>query len=241
MKKYSSIIIRVIAVVMAAVSLYLLLLSPATVKISDTHEMARTVIDKTAQQSEDPDLKNGVNIVKESGLEDTLINSLPKNYQINFSYADIYHLTSVYDEEGRISSKDIGLNAQNRLEDVIDRFITEAVNMKLREESGQVAHLINIYRYSIFVIVLLYLLAAILFIFKHYSAVIPLILGSLSSFGALWYFCLEANSELQSKIYSGISINLNAGIWCGLIIALVLVIVWPFLLKIIRKNEQKDA
>lgn len=239
--KYASKIIRIVTILLAGLSLYLLLLSSATIKINDTHQMAREVIDNAGQNTEDSEIKDGINIVKSSGIEQVFINSLPKNVTLKFSYADVYHLSSVYDEKGKVSASDIGLKAQNRLEDVINRFITEAVNLKLKDESKQVYHIISIYRYSIFGIILLYILAAILIFLKRYSASIPLILGSVISFGCLWYFCNEANAELQEEVYRGIHITLESGIWIGLFIGLGLAFLWPFLLKIIKRNDAKDA
>ncbi|EFG55318.1 hypothetical protein LA664_04570 [Lactobacillus amylolyticus] len=239
--KYGSRIIRLVAILLAGLSLYFLLLSSATIKIDNTHEMARTVINRSFSKSEDAEIKSGVEIVKESGLEDLLISGLPKHVNLKFSYADVYHLTSVYDDKGKVSTGDLGLKAKNRLEDVINRFIVEAINAKLREESRQVHHLISIYRYSIFVIILLYILSTVLMWLKRYTASIPLLLGSIISFGALWYFCNEANNELQSTVYKGISIQLEAGIWTGLIIGIVLAIAWLFLLKWIKRNDASHA
>lgn len=239
--KLSSRIMRIIAIILAAVSLYLLLLSSATLKIDNTHKMAETVVDRVVKNTNNPELKDGVRFVRDSGLQDVLINDLPKKWQLNFSYADIYHLSRVYDEKGKVSANDIGLSSKNKLEEVLNTFIVGAVNDKLKEESEQVYHLISIYRYSIFIIILLYLLGAILIWLKKYWASLPLLIGSISSFGALWYFCHEASEELQEEVYRGISINLEAGIWIGLLIALIVAIAWPFMLKMIRKGEIRDA
>lgn len=239
--KINSKIWRVLLILITALSLYFSLLGKANLKIANTHQMAKDVISRVIDKSNNKDLKDTVEIVEASGLEDMLISGLPKKFQLDFSYANIYHLSSKYDQTGQITAQDLGLKHKNKLEEVINRFIADAVNARLKEESQQVTHIISIYRYSIFVIILLYLLAAILIWLKRYWASLPLLLASLSSFGALWYFCREANDELQSKVYSGISVQINTEVWLGLILGLIVALGWPYVLKLIKKEDAKNA
>lgn len=238
MKKW---IIRIITAALAFMSLYLLLLSPTTLKINNTRQMAKTIINRVVSESGNNELKTGIKMVEDSGLEDLLLKDLPKKYEINFSYADVYHLSSKYDEEGKITAKDIGLKSNNNLTKVINSFLIKEINHKLDEESAQVYHIISIYRYSLVVIVLLYILAAVLFLFGRYSASVPLLIGSIGTFGALWYFVVDTSNELRSRIYQGISIDISNGVFLGLAISVIVACVWPFLLKYLRKGDKDNA
>lgn len=239
--KYFSKIIRIILIFFCGLSIYLLLLSSASLHINNTHEMATILVDKTAKKTENKQLKAGIKFLKDSGLEEVLINGIPKDLTLKFSYADVYHLTSEYDQKGKISAKDLNLKANNKIEKLINNYVVNVINYKLSEESQQVYHLISIYRYSIFAIILVYVLAVVLIWLKRYSASIPLLVGSIVSFGALQYFCREASFALQKQVYEGISIKLDLGIWLGLIIGVLLAVIWPVILKYIKKVESLNA
>ncbi|KRL90336.1 hypothetical protein [Lactobacillus kalixensis] len=240
MRKFIPKVVKIIAVLLAGLSLYLLLLSSATVRVDDTHKMAKEVIDKVLKNSDQPELTDAIKMVRTSGLEDDLIANLNPRIKIDFSYADVYQLSTKYDNNGKLTVKDFPYKPHNSLEEVIEKFLLVQVNKELKKESEQVSHLISIFRYSIFAIVLLYILAAILFIFGRYWASIPLLVGSLTSFGALWLFCNSMTRQLQAEVYSGITIDVNSGIWIGLIIGLVTAIAWPFLLKLTQDKKKEE-
>lgn len=90
----------------------------------------------------------------------------------------MYRLSTKYDETGKITPSDLNLENSNRLEEVVNQFIVKEINQKLKEDSKQVYHIISIYRYSIFIIVLLYTLGALLIIFGKYWASIPIIIAT---------------------------------------------------------------
>ena len=118
--KYFSKIIRIILIFFCGLSIYLLLLSSASLHINNTHEMATILVDKTAKRTENKQLKAGIKFLKDSGLEEVLINGIPKDLTLKFSYADVYHLTSEYDQKGKISAKDLNLKANNKIEKLIN-------------------------------------------------------------------------------------------------------------------------
>lgn len=239
MKKYKLIIIKVICLVVLIASLLLLLLSPVKLRVNDTHVMAKAVISKEINDSNNPDLKVTAKMVKNSGLEDALINTLPRKFKLDFSYARLYKLSRKYNQNGKLTKGDLGLKTTNRVAEVINNFLIKEINYELKQKSAQLAHVITIYQISIFVIILLYLLAAVLIIFNRYWAVLPILIGSLSSFGALWYFCKDTNYALQHRVYTGINLNVAPGIYFGLILALLVSVAWPFLLRVSRRGEEK--
>lgn len=228
---------RIIAAGLAAISVYLLLFSPATVQVNNTHKMAQEIVSSLVKNSGNRELQLTAKLVKESGLEDELISSLPKNVKIDFSYRDVYRLTSAYDNNGKLTAKDLNLNSTNKLEEVINNFFVAQINQKLKQEADRVNHVIIIYRYSIFAVLLLYLLAIIWFLFGKYSASIPLFIAAVISFGAMWLFCQEANLQLQAQIYPGIVFNVDDGIWLGLLICVVVAAIWPFLLRLSKQRK----
>ena len=237
MKKSFAILSKIIVSALTLISMYLLLFSPTTLRINNTHKMATTIINRVVEQSDNDGLKVGVKMLEESGLENVLLSELPKKYQHDFSYVNLYQLSRKYDEEGKITESDIGLKSKNNLTKVINSYLTKEINRKLREESTRVHHIISIYRYSLLAIVLLYVLAIVLFIFNRYWASVALLIGAVITYGALLYFVTEANAEFQSQIYSGINLSINAGVDLGLFIGVIVAIIWPFLLHKIRKSE----
>ena len=84
------IILRVLMVICTAVSFFLLLTSVISLKINDTQAMGKAVINRVVADSDNPNLKDGVRFLEVSGLEQTLLKQLPKKYQVEMSYADLY-------------------------------------------------------------------------------------------------------------------------------------------------------
>ena len=229
MKSIGNILLRLIMVACTALSFFLLLTSNVSLKINDTQAMGKEVINRVVQESDNSNLKIGVKLLEDTGLEQTLLEQLPKKYKIEMSYADLYRLCEKYNEKGELSTKDLGLTSKTKLEEIINDYLIKQINNKLDEKSEEISHVITIYEYSIFGIGLLFLLAAILIIFGRALASIPLAIA------ALWIFSNEAMTSLQSRVYSGILVTLSSNIWLGLIIGLGTAIVWPFLIKIMKR------
>ncbi|MCT7790558.1 MAG: hypothetical protein N4R38_04515, partial [Lactobacillus crispatus] len=89
MKNIVKIILRLIMVGLAAVSFWLLMTSNVSLKINDTQAMGKEVINRVVDDSDNPNLKAGVELLEASGLEKTLLEQLPPIYQVNLSYADL--------------------------------------------------------------------------------------------------------------------------------------------------------
>lgn len=237
MKKIANIVLRLVMIACTALSFFLLLTSNVSLKINDTQAMGKEVINRVVQESDNSNLKIGIKILEASGIEQNLLNQLPKKYQIDMSYADLYRLCEKYNEKGKLSTTDLGLTSKTKLEEIINAYLIKQINHKLDEKSEEVSHVITIYEYSIFGVSLLFLLAIILIIFGRTWATVPLAIASLGSFAALLIFSNEAMVDLQSRVYSGIIVTLSSNIWLGLIIGLVTAVIWPFLLKMMKRTK----
>lgn len=235
-KKIWKVVLRLIAGVLVLLSAYLMLTSYVRLQINDTHAMTKHVVRKVVNDSDNMELGLATNFLEQSGLEDELLKSFPKKYSLDLSYIDLYRLSNKYQETGKITTKDLNLNSKNRLGEIVNEYIVKEINNQLKEDSRQVYHIISIYRYSIFLVILVYILALVLILFGKYSAFIPLLLASVGSFGVLWYFSGEATTTLKTQIYHGISVKMSQGIWLGLVIGVAVAIIWPLVLRMINKN-----
>lgn len=234
MNNIKKIILRVVLVICTAISFFFLLTSTISLKINDTRAMGQEVIERVVQDTDNPNLKTGVQFLEASGLEQTLLNQLPKKYKIEMSYADLYKLCEKYNEKGKITTKDLKLTSKTKLEEIINEYMVKQINHNLKERSDEVYHAITIYEYSIFIVALLFLLAAILILFGRASASIPLFIATMGSFMALWIAANEVMTTLQDNVYSGIIVILSQGIWIGLGIGIITAIIWPMLLRIMK-------
>ena len=97
---------------LAAVSFWLLMTSNVSLKINDTQAMGKEVINRVVDDSDNPNLKAGVELLEASGLEKTLLEQLPPKYQVNLSYADLYRLCEKYNDQGKLTTKDLGFVVQ---------------------------------------------------------------------------------------------------------------------------------
>lgn len=233
------IILRVLMVICTTVSFFLLLTSVISLKINDTQAMGKAVINRVVADSDNPNLKDGVRFLEASGLEQTLLMQLPKKYQVEMSYADLYRACEKYNEQGKLTPKDLNLSSKTKLEEIINEYMVKQINHKLKEKSDEVYHAISIYEYSIFVIALLFLLAAILIAFGRASASVPLAIASVGSFMALWIAANDITTVLQANVYSGLRVTLSQGVWIGLIVGLATTILWPILLKVTKEVKVK--
>ncbi|WP_297951432.1 hypothetical protein [uncultured Lactobacillus sp.] len=237
MKSIIKIILRLVMVGLTTLSFWLLMTSDVSLKINNTQAMGKEVINRVVADSDNPSLKTGVKLLEASGLEQTLLEQLPPKYRIDLSYADLYKLCEKYNDQGRLTTKDLNLTSKTKLEEIINEYLVKQINHKLKEDSEDVNHIVTIYEYSILVVALLFLLAVILILFGRPSASIPLFLATLASFIALWIVSNETMIALQSRVYSGIMVTLSQEIWFGLTIGIIAAVVWPFLNRLTKRKK----
>lgn len=230
------IILRIVSCVLVVISACLMLTSNVRLQINDTHAMTKQIVRKVVNDSDNMELGLATNFLQQTGLGDELLKSFPKKYSLNLSYIDLYRLSNKYQDKGKLTTKDLNLHSNNQLGAIVNQYIVKEINNQLKEDSTRVYHAISIYQYSIFIVILLYVLTVILMLFGKVWAFIPLLVSTISSFGILWYFTNEATGVLQKQIYHGISVNMEQGIWFGLILGVGVAIVWPILLKLLNKN-----
>lgn len=238
MKNIKNILIRLVMLACTALSFCLLLNSVVSLKIDNTRTMGKEIIEKVVNDSNNQNLKLGVQLLQDTGVEASLLKQLPKKYKLELSYADLYSLCGTYNEKGKITVKDLGLTSKTKLEEIINQYLVKQINYRLKQDAENVSHMITIYRYSILLVGLLFVLAAILIILGRFSASLPLIVATLISFAVLWLFSNEATAILQEQVYRGITVELSTGIWWGAAIGVVAAIAWPLLLKLVKGKKK---
>lgn len=148
MKKVWTILVRLFFVLFVGITAYLMFTSTVRVNVHDTHEIAREVVRRAANESKNKELKNSVKIVQKSGLDNELLKSLPKSYHRNFSYVTLYDLSVSYQQNGELTAKNLGLHSDNRLEKLVNYFMVKEINQELKGNSKEVNHAINLFHYA---------------------------------------------------------------------------------------------
>lgn len=226
MRSFAKWILRLILIVITGLSLILLLNSEISIKTNNTPGLAKSMIEMSAGNTEES--RAALKIAGESGALDAMLNGLPRKTQLQFSYLDIYQLAGKYQEQGRLSASDLGLTSSSEIENAASQYLVQGINRQLDEDPAFVRTACTIYRFAIWIIVLLYLLAAVLLLFGRGGVTLPLLLGDLASFGGLLFLRHQMQSTLRAQVYSGISVSLISAAWLGFILGIVVALVWPF-------------
>lgn len=229
-------LLRAVFIVVIFACGYLTLKSPVTVNVTNVHEMARTVINQNATTSGSTTLKDALKLAQSAGLEDKVLDQLPKQYHHDLSYMGLYNLSVTYEANGELTAKNLSLPQDNQTEKAVNHIILRDINHELATNNKQVEQVINIFHYVILVIILGFVLAALLVLFGKYGASIALLLTALGSFGILQYFTGQLVINLRGAIYSGIGFTTSTMLWTGLGLGVVIAILWPIYLKVTKNN-----
>ncbi|WEV71423.1 hypothetical protein OZY43_03205 [Lactobacillus sp. ESL0785] len=235
MKKVSTVLSRILMVLLVAGSGFLLLRSSVTVNVPDTHKVVREVINKSAASSTDSSLKTSLKIAQKWGLEDKILAPLPQKYHYDLSYTSLYNLSAAYQANGELTAENLNLPTDNQTERAVNYLILKQLNENLNENSKQVGQLISIFQCFILAVLLVFILAALLILFGKYGASAAVLLASIGTFGALQYCSTQLVQILQSELAKGISFVILPQLWWGLAIGIFVAIVWPLCLRITKK------
>lgn len=237
MRKFTSILLRLVFTGLVLVSGFLLLKSPVTVNVQNVRSMAKVVIKKNVDKTGDSNLKGTLRLAKDFGVEDKIVDQLPKRYQNNLSYESLYNLSVNYQANGQIIAKNLNLPENNQVQKAFNYIVLDKINSNLEKNSKAVNDTINIFHYFVFAVILIFVLAALLVLFGKFWATIILLIASVGSFGVLQFYTNQIIQVLQKELYRGISLTTSTELWSGLAIGIIAAIAWPLILKLTKKKN----
>lgn len=212
---------RLVVIGLIFISLSLTLTSPVELKVDSTAGLVKSSINKVVDQANNSDLQMGVSFLQESGIEDTLLSQLPKNIELKTSYQGLNQLSMNYLANEKLTASDLKLNNDTQQEQVFNQVVLQLVNEQLRQNSADVKQAAEIYHLIYFLLIGLYILAMALALFGRKSALVPLLIAAIVSYGVLSYASGIATTSLQQSVYSGINVSLSSGLSQALITAII--------------------
>lgn len=212
---------RLVVIGLIFISLSLTLTSPVELKVDSTAGLVKSSINKVVDQANNSDLQMGVSFLQESGIEDTLLSQLPKNIELKTSYQGLNQLSTNYLANEKLTASDLKLNNDTQQEQVFNQVVLQLVNEQLRQNSADVKQAAEIYHLIYFLLIGLYILAMALALFGRKSALVPLLIAAIGSYGVLSYAAGIATTSLQESVYSGINVSLSSGLSQALITAII--------------------
>lgn len=212
---------RLVVIGLIFISLSLTLTSPVELKVDSTAGLVKSSINKVVDQANNSDLQMGVSFLQESGIEDTLLSQLPKNIELKTSYQGLNQLSTNYLANEKLTASDLKLNNDTQQEQVFNQVVLQLVNEQLRQNSADVKQAAEIYHLIYFLLIGLYILAMALALFGRKSALVPLLVAAIGSYGVLSYAAGIATTSLQQSVYSGINVSLSSGLSQALITAII--------------------
>ena len=237
MKKFASILFRVIFTAAVCISGFLLLESPITINVQNVRGMAQKVIKKSVNDTGDSRLKGTLKLAKDFGVEDKILEQLPKKYHHDMSYVSLYNLGVTYQENGEVSAKNLSFPENNEVQKAVSNLLLNKINNGLAENKDKVNQSISIFHYCLFATILVFILAALLMLFGKYWAAIILLVAAIGSFGALQFLANQLVQWLQNNVVSGISLTTSPILWSGLALGIIAAIIWPLILKLTKKQQ----
>lgn len=212
---------RLVVIGLIFISLSLTLTSPVELKVDSTAGLVKSSINKVVDQANNSDLQMGVSFLQESGIEDTLLSQLPKNIELKTSYQGLNQLSTNYLANEKLTASDLKLSNETQQEQVFNQVVLQLVNEQLRQNSADVKQAAEIYHLIYFLLIGLYILAMALALFGRKSALVPLLIAAIGSYGVLSYAAGIATTSLQQSVYSGINVSLSSGLSQALITAII--------------------
>lgn len=236
MRKFASILLRLIFVAAVGVSGFLMIESPITVNVQNVRGLAQTVIKKSVNNTGDSRLKSTLKLAKDFGVEDKILEQLPKKYHHDMSYTSLYNLGASYQENGEVTAKSLSFPENNDVQKAVSKLLLNKINDGLKENQNQVNQSITIFHYCFFAAILIFILSALLILFGKYWAAIILLIASVGSFGALQFLANQLVQWLESNVAQGISLTVSSVLWAGLAVGVITALIWPLVLKLTKKE-----
>lgn len=215
---------KIVYIILAVISLGLILNSPVTFEIRQVKHFVREEISQNLSKS-DTSLGLAVNAAEDSGLVDVIVSQLPDRVSTSESYFSFYKLVSKYRVKKEITKADLHLHGKNKVQNFLNDLIVYLINDELHVHDEQIHQMGIVYQSAILIVAVLYLLAIALIIFDKNFSWLPLLVGSVASFGGLIYFVRCATSIAQNEVYSKMNFYVAWSSWAGFILAIILIAV----------------
>lgn len=228
-------IIAIIGVVLAA----LFTINGSITMSSSTSGLVNSALNKAAAQSGNSNVQTGVQLFQALGLDDAVLNQLPKKIEIQTSLSNFNATTKSYQQTGKITASDLGLKSNTDQEKIINDLLINLINDQLNQNKTQIDQLVQYYHLGYYIILFIYLVAILLILVNSRVAVIPLLLASVGSYELLQYACEQAMDALHQTVYSGIKVSLGSDFTTSVTIAIIIAIAWLFLAKVGKKKKIK--
>ncbi|CCI80946.1 hypothetical protein [Lactobacillus hominis] len=225
LSKLFSWILRMILIICIFITMGTTLSSAVTLKVNAPN-LVKHVINKTVQESNNSNVQNGLALVQALGVEDALLEKLPKNIKLQTSMYHFYQFTDSYQKEGKLTAENLKLPNKNDQQKTVNDLVLKFANSKLDENKNEIAQGISYYKIFFYGVLVLYLLAILFVLLNKRIAFIPLLLASIGSYATIGYLASQLNTSLQTTIYSGIRISLDSGFSMSIILSIIISVIW---------------
>lgn len=195
---------KVFWIAVAALSLVCLLTGPMTFKSEDTQKFVTEMIDKFADEDDDTALAIVARATVAAGLKDELVKQVPDTLKVSGSYISLYHFVSKYKNRQEVRAKDLQLHPKNRVQQFLTYLILYLINTEFQVHHDDIEQIFVIYQLSVWMVVILYLLGAVLIIFRRRLAWLPILLGGGAAFGCQIFMTQYMTNLAQREVYSKI-------------------------------------
>jgi hypothetical protein len=236
MKRVLNWIFKILLLVITLASLALLFSSRISIKVDNTSALAKSALQQAAAASQDSDVKIAATLMTKTDLADGILKKLPQKLRWQFSYLDLYQVAENYQQNGKVTSADLGFSQNNEYEQLVGQLLAKNINQQLESKQAEVAQAVSIYRIAFWLIIIIYVLAMVLILFGRRGASLLLLLASVAAYAGLSLATAYLNNAISASTLSGISVSLSSMAMTGLVLALIVVIANPFLRRIMRKH-----
>jgi hypothetical protein len=237
MKKVSNFLLRIVCAILVCISGFLLLKSPINIVVKNVPAMAKAVVQKNVDHSDNVDLKNTLKLGEELGVTDKIWGQLQHKYHYDLSYTNLYNLSVSYQENGELTNKNLNLTQKNQVQQVFNYVILDRINHNLKRNSQSIKQKIKIFQYFFLGVIALFAITTVLVLLGKKIASLLLLLLATATFGLQQFYVNELLQYLQTELYHGITLSTSAALWLGWGLALVVAVIWWLILKITAKNN----
>lgn len=233
MRKIIYLVTKIIVSLAFAFSLLLLLTSSINMKSNNNRLYAKQLITEVADDSGYGNLSS---LFASSGLEDEMLNHLPKKTEVSITPLEVYNLSSTYEKKGKFSSNDLKLPAKTSGEKFISKYIAARINAGLKRNNEDVKNAMNLYQLVYYALLLCFVISIILVLLGKRFAGLTAILSSVGMLVGLLFASEKATATLDEILYSGMKVTISPNFLTAVIIVVIASIVWEVVCHNYRKT-----